>query len=120
MNFNTVQGADGVAELGWAKPSDIFPNVFNAMNVKKGSLFTAPNFGLDLSDIKKVTESKVKLIEKRIRAALSGLLETGKARAVKVVVQKNNLVYNRVDVKIEVIQADNIPITIDSFVIVGQ
>ena len=120
MNFNIVQGSEGIAELDWAKPTDIFTNVFISMNVQKGSLFTDPNFGLDLSDIKKVTDSKVLLIEKRIIAALSWLLEVGKARALKVVVQKNQLVYNRVDIKIEIIQADNVPFTIDSFIIVGS
>ena len=119
MNFNIVQGADGVAELSWLKPTDIFPNVFISMNIKKGSLFTTPKFGLDLSDINKVTASKILLIEKRLLAALSWLLETEKARALKVKVVKNNLVYNRVDVKIEIIQADNQPIVIENFIKVG-
>jgi len=119
MNFNTVQGADGVAELSWLKPTDIFPNVFNALNVKRRSLFTAPEFGLDLSDITKVTATKIELIKSRITSALSGLLETEKARAIKIEVQKNNLVYNRVDIKIEIIQSDNQPIIIEEFITVG-
>jgi len=120
MNFKIVQGSDGIAEFDWGQPTDIFPSVFNSLNVKKGSLFTAPNFGLDLSDIRKVTDSKVLLIKKRISTALAWLIEVGKARAVKVAVERNNLTYNRVDVSIEVIQSDSFPITIDTFIIVGQ
>lgn len=119
MNFSITQAEEGLSRWSWDKPDDIRAAVYYSLNIHKGELITAPNFGLDLSDIKKVTDNNIDTIKQRIQQALDWLLIVEKARAIKITVQKNNLNRWRVDTRIEIIQSDSVPITIDNFITVG-
>jgi len=119
MNFSIAQAEDGLARLSWDKPTDIRTNVYYSLNIRKGDLINAPSFGLDLSDIRKVTDNNITVIKQRLEQALGWLLTTGKARALKIKVQKNNLDIHRVDVQIDIIQSDSVPVTITNFIKVG-
>ncbi len=119
MNFSIIDGAEGTSVLSWDKPTDISGAVYLSYTIKKGALFTAPDFGLDLSDIKKVTDNNLVIIKQRLEQALNWMLITEKARAVSITVEKDNIVYGRVNITTEIIQSDSVPITIDNFIKVG-
>lgn len=119
MNFAIINGAQGTGLMTWEKPQDIRGNVWLSMNIKKGSLFTDKNFGLDLTDIDKITENNIEKIQKRIEQALNWLLVTEKARAISVEIDRDNLNISRLNIRIEVIQSDSVPIVITNFIEVG-
>ena len=119
MEFSVITGSNGVAEMSWDAPEDISTIIWTSLNVKKGSLFNVPEFGVDLSDIKKVTSSKVDLIKTRFEAALQWILDIGKAKSITVIVERNKQDKSRIDYKVEAVQADGIPVTVESFRTVG-
>lgn len=119
MNFAIIQGAEGTSVMSWDRPTDISGAVYFSYNIKRGTLFTDINFGLDLSDIKKVTDNNIEIIKKRLEQALNWMLLTEKAKAVSITVEKDNLVLGRVNVLTEVIQNDSVPIIISNFITVG-
>lgn len=119
MHFSISENTNGVASFAWASPTTIFENVYLSLNIAQGTLFTDPNFGLNLRDIKTVSEQNIEIIHDRIIGALNWMLTTEKARAIKVLCERDNLEYNRVNCKIEVWQNDSQPIIINNFIRVG-
>ena len=119
MDFSIVEGDNGIVEMTWDKPTDISTNIYLSLNIKKGSIFNNPDFGLDLSDIKKVTDNNIDLIKERLEKALQWLIGVGKAKSVIVIVEKDLKDIYRINYKIEAIQADGIPIVISNFKRVG-
>lgn len=119
MNFGVTQRADGTAELTWEKPTDIRVLLFNSLNIRRGIMINLPNFGLDLSDIKKVTDENVTLIEERIRNAVQWIQDTGKAKSIDVIVEKDNTDFTRINYRVDAVQADGVPVFIEDFVTVG-
>lgn len=119
MNFAIVEGAEGTSILSWNKPSDISGAVYLSYNIKRGELFTDPDFGLDLSDIRKITDQNIEIIKQRILEATNWMLVTEKARAISVEVERDNLTFNRVNIATEIIQSDSVPIILNNFVTVG-
>lgn len=119
MDFSIITGDNGIAEMSWDKPEDISGNIFTSLSIPKGKLFNLPSFGLDLSDIKKVTSNNINLIKTRIQAALSWLIDIGKAKSINIIVEKDQKDITRINYSIEAIQADGIPVTVSYFRTVG-
>lgn len=121
MNFAIIQGqgAEGTSVMSWTRPQNIGGAVYLSYTIKKGSLFSSPDFGLDLSDIKKVTDNNLEIIKSRLQQALNWMLVAEKARAISIEVERDNINYGRVNVRTEVIQSDSQPILIDNFITVG-
>jgi len=119
MNFAIEFDSNGNPTMVWDKPIDISTNVWLSLNVTKGSLFNYKEFGLDLSDIKKVTENNLSLIEQRLNAALKWLIDTKKAKSVDIIVERDDIDIYRVNYKVTVEQSDGIPVTVTSFRTVG-
>lgn len=119
MDFSIIEGANGNPVLSWDKPTDISTNIYTSLLVTKGKLFNMPDFGLDLSDIKKVTSYNLDLIKSRIEKALQWLLDIGKAKSIKVIVEKDSRDISRVNYKVEATQADGIPVVVSYFRSVG-
>ena len=71
MNCNVITG-NGQAVPTYDKATDSRPDVYNALNIRKrsptqrGSWFMFPDFGLDLSNIKVVTNATVTLFKQEI------------------------------------------------------
>ena len=119
MDFSIVEGSNGNPEVSWEKPTNIATNIYTSLMIKKGSLFNTPSFGLDLSDIKKVTATNIKLIETRLRDALQWLIDIGKAKTINVIVERDSLDRSRINYKVEAVQADGIPVIVSYFRTVG-
>lgn len=120
MDFSIVQGDNGRLKMSWDKPADITTNIFSSITIKKGSFFSNPDFGLDLSDIRLVTDENINEIKDRFYSALKWLIDSGKAKSVKVEAYKNNNDVTRVDFKLSIVQSkDNQTITITAFKTVG-
>lgn len=119
MDYSIIQGADGNPEFSWDKPTDITTNIYTSLIVRKGALFNMPNFGLDLSDISKVTDNSINKIHSRLHVALQWLIDVGKAKSIDITVERDTTVNNRINYKVEAVQADGIPVTVDSFQTVG-
>lgn len=119
MEYSIIEGANGNPEVSWDKPDNISTLIYTSTQIPKGKLFNMPDFGLDLSDIKKVTVNNINKIKSRIEAALKWLLETGKAKTIKVIVEKDSSDLSRINYKVEAVQADGIPVTVSYFRTVG-
>ncbi|MCK5450250.1 MAG: hypothetical protein KAI70_00640 [Candidatus Omnitrophica bacterium] len=119
MDFSVTTSENGVPVMSWDKPGNISTNVFLSLSINKGKLFSAPSFGLDFSGIKKVASTNINLIKARTEKALQWLVDIGKAKSIFVIVEGDSKDKTRVNFKVEVIQADGIPVTIDYFRTVG-
>jgi hypothetical protein len=111
MDFAIVQGQDGVAEMSWSKNVDQSTSVFLSLNIKKGTMFNNVGFGLDLSDIKKVTNNNIDLIRQRYQQALQWMSNTGRVKNLNIIVERDTTEYNRINAKVEITQANNEVIT---------
>jgi phage gp46-like protein len=78
-----------------------------------------PNFGLNISDIKKLTDDKIELIKGRYEQALSWIVDIGKARSITVYTEKQTGSIDRVNVRVLAIEADGTPVSYDTFKSVG-
>lgn len=119
MNFGIIVSNDGKGEMSWQPPTDISTNVWWSISLQKGRLFNNVGFGLDLSDIKKITGSSITMIRQRIEAALKWLLTTGRAKSIEVLVERDDKDYNRLNWKVTIFQADGIPVIVESYRTIG-
>ena len=119
MNFGIEQGVDGVWRMTWERPTDISGLVWLSLNIEQGAFFNSPNFGFKLSDIKKITASNIQLIKTRAELALQWLLDTGKAKAIDVIVERDTQDYNRINWRAEIEQADGLTLTSSGFKTIG-
>ena len=119
MDFAIVQGNNGVAEMSWDKPTNISNLLYFSVSLPQGLMFNLPNFGLNLLDIKKLTDDKIELIQGRVEKAVQWIIDIGKARSIDVLVEKNAQAVGRVDIQIRAIQADGTPVSLDTFRSVG-
>ena len=119
MNFGIIVSNDGKGEMSWQPPTDISTNVWWSISLQKGRLFNNVGFGLDLSDIKKITGSSITMIRQRIEAALKWLLTTGRAKSIEVLVERDDKDYNRLNWKVTAVQSSGIPVIVESFKTIG-
>lgn len=119
MDFSITEGENGNPEVSWDKPDNITTAIYTSTQIPKGKLFNMPEFGLDLSDIKKVTANNINKIKSRIEKSLQWLKETRKAKSINVIVEKDSSDISRINYKVEAIQADGIPVTVSYFRTVG-
>lgn len=119
MDYSIITGDNGIPEMSWSKPDNITTLVYTSLHIQKGKLFTMPDFGLDLSDIKKVTLNNIEKIKSRLEAALKWLLEIKKAKSLNVIVERDLSDITRINYKVEIVQADGIPVTVSYFRTVG-
>jgi hypothetical protein len=119
MDFKIEINNDGTASMAWDKSSDISGNVWLSLNIEQGALFNNPKFGLKTSDIRKVTDSNVKLMRERIKIALEWLISVGRAQSLSVVVERNDSDKTRIDYQVEMVQSDGVPITVNNYISIG-
>jgi len=119
MDFAITVDNNGNADILWTKPEDITTNIYLSLNITKGLLFNKPSFGLNLNDIKKITDKNIEKIKQRIENALQWLIDVGKAKSILVTVERDTIVDTRINYKIEAIQADGLPVIVTNFRDVG-
>ncbi len=119
MDFSITPDNDGIPQMSWTKETTVSTNVFYTFNVRRGTFFQNPTFGIDLSDIKKVTDNTVELIKERLINACSWLLGVGRAKSIDVIVEKDTTDITRINYKVDITQADGFPVTVTDFITVG-
>ena len=119
MDFAIIQGKNGVSEMSWVKSTDIGNLLYFSINIQKGTLFNDPDFGLDLSDLKKVTDSTVDIIKNRIEKAVKWIVDIKRAVYIDVIIEKNLQTIGRIDISVTALQADGTPVELKTFRSVG-
>jgi len=119
MDFKIISERNGTAKMSWDKSDDITGNLYFSLNIVPGTLFNNPTFGLLLSDIKKVTVAKLTLIKQRVVNAVQWIIDVGKATYIDVLVERDLANINRVNIKIEALQANGTNLSYSQFRTVG-
>lgn len=119
MNFGIEIQEDGRGRMTWERRQNALVNVYWSVKTPKGSFFADPDFGLDLSDVKKVTPSTVDTIIQRYEQALNWMIDARKARAISVDASIPNGENNRIDVTVEIVEMDGTVMQFATFVEVG-
>ena len=119
MNYDIEIDEKGRGRLTWNKKSSNLVNVYLSVKTPKGFLTTDPEFGLDISDIKKVTENTIDTLKQRFEKALEWMISARKARSVDVEV---SLLQNRSDgvkIKVTIVELSGVKMQFVDFVQVG-
>lgn len=120
MDFKIITDFEaGTAMMSWDKEDSIRGNIFFSLNIIPGSIFNNPTFGLKLDDIKKITTASIELIHQRITNSLQWIIDVGKATSIVVLVEKDDLDKNRINIKIEAVQSDGTALSYSQFLPVG-
>ncbi len=119
MNFGIEIQENGRGRMTWERRPNSLVNVYWSVKTPKGTFFADPDFGLDLSDVKKVTPSTVDTIIQRYEQALNWMIDARKARAISVDSSIPNGENNRIDVTVEIIEMDGTVMQFTTFVEVG-
>ncbi len=119
MNFALEPGPNGTTVMSWDKPTTIFNEVWFSINTPYGSIINLPKFGLNLSDIKKLTDDKPALIQGRVEKCLQWIIDIGLGVSMEVSVLKSDAVVGRVDINAKVTESDGTVIDVDTFRTVG-
>jgi len=119
MDFALEQDANGLVKMSWEKSTNIFNLIWFSLNIPVKFQFNNPNFGIDLSDIKKLTDDKIALIQGRYEKALQWIVDIGKANSMNIDVEKDTNITGRVNIRVVMIQADGTPVPYDTFKAVG-
>ena len=120
MDFKIITDFEaGTAMMSWDKEDSIRGNIYFSLNIIPGTIFNNPTFGLKLSDIKKITTNSIELIHQRIIKALQWMIDVGKATSVSVLVERDTIDKNRVNIKVDMKQSDGTAITYSQFKTVG-
>jgi phage gp46-like protein len=119
MNFKIIQIGNGEPEMAWETSEDISTNIYWSLWIRKGDLYNAPDFGIDMTGLDKMTTNVVKIFKIRIEKALSWLVDIGKAVSISVLVERDLTNINKINYRVDAVQSDGIPITVNNFVSVG-
>jgi hypothetical protein len=119
MDFKMISEKNGTAKMSWDKNDNITGNIYFSLNIIPGTIFNNPDFGLLLSDILKVTVNNIALIKQRIKKSLQWILDINKAKSIDIIVERDLGNINRVNIKIEALQADGLFIEYSQFKTVG-
>lgn len=119
MNFDIEIDSQGRGELTWEKKKTNLVNIYLSVKTRKGAITSDPEFGLDISDIKVVTETTIETIKQRYENALSWMIPARKAREMTVVVTKHQQVSGAVNVTVTMIQVNGVKMQFVDFVEVG-
>lgn len=119
MNYDIEIDEKGRGQLTWNKKKNNLVNVYLSVKTPKGSVTTDPDFGLDISDIKKVTENTLDTIKQRFENALNWMISARKAKSIEV---ETSLIDNRSDgvkVKVTIVELSGVEMQFVDFVQVG-
>jgi len=118
MDFKLTTPDGLTAGMSFDKAEDITNNIFLNLNVRRGSFFLNPDFGSRLYLLQQgvLTDRTLKLAEEYTREALQWLLDTGRATAVEVAAERHETDLHRLNLHVQVTQADGREISFDTVV----
>ncbi|MDP2166777.1 MAG: phage GP46 family protein [Thermodesulfovibrionales bacterium] len=112
MDFR-IDMKDGLPEMTFEKAGNIGNNIFLSLGIQKGSFFQNPEFGSRLHELKKNTARSAALAKDYTLEALKWLKDTGRAKEIEVSVERKT---DRLEMLVEVTQADGVKISYETFV----
>lgn len=108
---------NGMPEMTYAAPDNIFNNVYLSLAVKRGSFFFNPSFGSRFHLLKKNTARAEKLADAYAREALQWLVDTGRASSFDVMVERDMTQdVNRLKMLVEVTDNNGEPVVYTYFI----
>lgn len=117
MDFKLTTQDGLTAGMSFDKAEDITNNIFLSLNIRQGAFFLLPNFGSRLHLLMRgiLNDRTLKLAQEYSREALQWLLDTGRARAVEVTAERHETDLHRVNLHVQVTQADGREISFETF-----
>ncbi|WP_028318968.1 phage GP46 family protein [Desulfobulbus elongatus] len=104
----TIAQGSLAGAMTWDECGDLANNVYLSLAVEKGSWFHNPDFGLRRRERMKNTEQNAALIRHDYLEALQWLLDTGKAKEVRVNVRRDRAIdLGRLLIDVEVRQTND-------------
>jgi len=100
----------------FAKSDNILNNIFLSIIVERNSFFFNPEFGSRLHLIKKLTDQNVALAKDYLDEALQWILDTGKAKKIDTLTERDLDVMNRLNLLVTATQSNNQIVTFESFI----
>lgn len=95
------------AEFAFDKSDSLMSNIFLSMRIARGTFFIDPTFGSRLHEIKKITESNLRLAESYCREALQWLLTTKRLSFIQVTAWRDEEAIDRIKFYVEIKRADD-------------
>jgi phage gp46-like protein len=115
MSF-AVTMENGLPVASFTSGSDLLTNVILSLEIKQGSFFADPSFGLKPRPRAKRTAKTARLLKGDVEQALQWLIDCGRATAVDVTVELDNDDRNRMDLAVAVTGAQGNPVSYQKFV----
>jgi phage gp46-like protein len=114
MDFQINVSGDGRSgTMQFQKNSDIKTGMWLSLSTQKGTFFQDPTFGLQR--MTKVSDSDIPLYTQYIEEALDWLLQSGRAKSIDVLVERDLNDVNRINVKVQATQPDGLIVTYETF-----
>ncbi|MDA8170328.1 MAG: phage GP46 family protein [Nitrospiraceae bacterium] len=112
----TTEG--GLGQMTFDQATNYINNVYLSLMVDRGSFFQNPGFGSRLYLLKraKLTPQTAALAVDYVKEALQWMIDAGRATAVDVITQEDPQVTGRLNVQVNVTQANGWIITFNTFV----
>ena len=115
MDFKIVY-ADGKGAMTFAPADSIANNIFLSLNIRKGTFFADPEFGMRELPGKNTPKSP-ELVEAYALEALQWILDTGRAKSITLSAYQDKEKYpDRILLTGEAIQADGRTVPFEQFV----
>ena len=117
MDFKLTTTDGLTASMSFDKAEDITNNIFLSLNVRRGSFFMNPDFGSRLYLLMQgvLNDRTLTLAKEYTREALQWLLDTGRATAVEVTAERHETDLHRINLHVQVTQADGRDISFETF-----
>lgn len=114
MDF-IITSTNSVAQLTFAKNTNIATDIFCSLSVRPNSFFQNPTFSNRLFTIKKITDANILLAKQYIEEALKWLLQLNRATSIDVIVEKDSKDVNRLNIRVTAVQPNNVTVYYEQF-----
>lgn len=112
----SIENGSFVGSMTWDECTTLSNNIYLSLAVERGSFFHNPKFGLRKRARLKNTEATAALIRHDYQDALQWLIDVGRAKAVRVQVERDRLIdLHRLKVRVEVEQINGRVVTFETF-----
>ena len=106
---------NGNPEMSYDPDPTIATDLLLSTLVPKGSFFFNPDFGLRALPIKD-TDQNMALIPDYFKESAKWLIDAGRAKKIDVLAERDDSERGRIDVQVSATQANDLPVSFDTFV----
>jgi phage gp46-like protein len=114
MDFQISASGDGrTGTMQFQKNMDIKTGMWLSISTEKGTFFQDPGFGL--TKMTKVTDQDIPLYTGYIEEALDWLLQSGRAKSIDVLVERDLQDVTRLNIKVQATQPNGLIVTYETY-----